>query len=177
MKLVQTGRISELEGKNLVKILYAPRTETLCVMLLSAYFWGTSQSLNWAHDSSLESPGYWLSKPSRIFQCGAHLPLQKFILPKVLPAGAKGDRKVIFMVFLALLIIQNLMKCFSHFWACIIYHEKSKNIKFSSRRCPNHKRASGRATRWAEKSVLRHKKSRLTKFSPNLLKFGLRVHH
>ena len=81
------------------------------------------------------------------------------------------------MVFFALLIIQNLMKCFFPTGACINYHEKSKNINFSSSKCPNHKRARQRATRWAEKSVLRHKKSQLTKFSPNLLKFGLRVHH
>ena len=128
---------------------------------------------NQAHDSFFESPRCLLSKPSGIFQFGAHFPLQNFNLPRVLPAGAKGGRKVVFMVFLALLITQNLMKCFSNSLKCIIYHEKSKNTNFSSRKCPNHKCASWRATRWAEKPVLRPKFSKMTKNSPNLLKFGV----
>lgn len=59
-----------------------------------------------------------------------------------------------FQVFLGLLIIQNLMKCFGNDWACITYHEKPKNINFSSSKCPNHKRARRHATRIAETSVL-----------------------
>ena len=129
------------------------------------------------HDSSLESPGCWLSNPSGISQFGAHFPLQNFILLEVLPVGAKGGRKVVFMVFLGPLIIQNLMKCFGHTGACINYHEKSKNINFSSSKCPNHKRARRRATRMAEKSVLRPKYFKMTKISPNLLKFGVKTLH
>jgi len=136
---------------------------------------GTSWHQNQAHDILLESPGCLLSNPSGISQFGAHLPLQNFILPEVLPAGAKGGRKVIFMVFLALLIIQNLMKCLGHTRACINYHEKSKNIIFSSIKCPNHKRVRRSATRWAEKSVLQAKNFKMTKISPNLLKFGAKT--
>ena len=61
------------------------------------------------------------------------------------------------MVFFALLIIQNLMKCFGHTGACINYHEKPKNINFSSSKCPNHKRVRRRATRWAEKTCFETK--------------------
>ena len=72
---------------------------------------------------------------------------------------------------------QNMMKCLGHTRACITYHEKSKNIKFSSSKCPNHKRARRRATRWAEKSVLQAKNFKMTKISPNLLKFGVKTLH
>ena len=177
IKTGPTGRNLELEGEKLANFLYAPRAWALCVALLSACFWGTSRHQNKSHDSFLEIPACLLSNPSGISQFGAHFPLQNFILPQVLPAGAKGGRKVIFMVFLALLIIQNLMKCFSHFLACINYHEKSKNTNFSSSKCPNHKRTSWRATRWAEKPVLRPKFSKMTKTSPNLLKFGAKIPH
>ena len=153
IKTGPTGRNSELEDEKLANFLYAPRAWALCVAHLSAYFWGTSRNQNQAHDILLESLVCLLSNPSGISQFGAYFPLQKFILLQVLPAGAKGGRKVIFMVFFAFLIIQNLMKCFSHFWECINFHEKSKNFKFSSRRCPNHKRTSGDATRWEEKPV------------------------
>ena len=78
-------------------------------------FGALSRNLNQAHDSFFEIPGCLLSNTSGISQFGAHLPLQNFIFPQVLPAGAKGGRKVIFMVFLALLIIQNLVKLFGHF--------------------------------------------------------------
>ena len=146
-------------------------------MRLSAYFWGTSWHQNQAHDILLESPGCLLSIPSGISQFGAHFPLRNFILPQVLPAGAKGEQKVIFMVFLALFIIQNLIKCLGHTRACITYHEKSKNIKFPYSKCPNHKCARRRATRWAEKSVLQAKNFKMTKISPNLLKFGAKTLH
>ena len=109
--------------------------KSLCVAHLSACFWGTSRSPNWSHDSSLEIPGCWLSNPSGISQFGAHLPLQNLILLEVLLAGAKGGRKVVFMVFLGPLIIQNLMKCFGNTGACINYHEKPKNINFSFNKC------------------------------------------
>ena len=78
---------------------------------------------------------------------------------------------------LALLIIQKLMKFFSPTGACINYHEKPKNIKFSSSKCPNHKRARQRATRMAEKPVLRPKFSKMTKTSSNSLKFGVKTLH
>ena len=151
--------------------------KSVCVARLLAYFWGTYWHQNQAHDRFLESPGCLLSSPSGISQFGAHFPLQNFILPQVLPAGEKCGRKVIFMVFLALLIIQNLVKFFVHTGACITYHEKSKNINFSSSKCPNHKRARRRATRWAEKPVLRPKFSKMTKTSPNSLKFGAKTLH
>ena len=137
IKTGPTGRNSELEDEKLAKNLYASCAKALCVALLSAYFWGTSRSQNWAHDSSLEIPWCWLSNPSSISQFGAHFPLQNFILPEVLPAGAKGGSKVVFMVFLSLLTIQNLMKCFSPTWAYITYHEKSKYANISFRKCPN----------------------------------------
>ena len=114
IKTGPTGRNSELEDEKLTKNLYAPRAKALCAAHLWTCFWRTSWHQNQAHDIFLESPGCLLSKPSGISQFGAHLPLQTFILPQVLPAGAKGGRKVIFIVFLALLIIQNLMKCFGH---------------------------------------------------------------
>jgi len=113
--------------------------KSIWVARLSAWFWGTYRHPNWAHDSSLESPGCWLSNPSGISQFEAHFPLQKFILPEVLPAGAKGGSKVVFMVFLSFLTIQNLMKCFGNAWGYINYHEKSKNAKISFSKCPEKK--------------------------------------
>ena len=101
--------------------------------------WGTSRHPNWAHDSSLESPGCWISNPSGISQFGAHLTLQNFFLPEVLLVGAKGGSKVVFMVFLSSLTIQNLMKCLGNVRGCITNHEKSKNAKISSRKCPKKK--------------------------------------
>ncbi|MCY6430433.1 hypothetical protein, partial [Actinobacillus pleuropneumoniae] len=60
----------------------------------------------------------------------------------------------------------------------IAFDEKSKNVKLSSWRSPNYKCAPSGTTRWAEKPVLKPKKnSKLTKFSPNSLKFGLEVYH
>ena len=120
MKLVKTGRISELKSENEAKILYAPRLKTQCVAPLWDYFWGTSRSPKWAHDSPLESPGCLLSKPSKRFGCGCHFPLQNFNLPRLVPAGAKGGRKAIFGVFSTLKTIHNLMKSLSHSWACIM---------------------------------------------------------
>ena len=46
------------------------------------------------------------------------------------------------------------MKCFGHSWTYIIYHKKPKNVKFSFRRSPKRKHASGGATSRAEKPVL-----------------------
>ena len=66
----------------------------------------------------------------------------------------KSGRKAIFGVFFTLKTTQNLMKSLGHSWACINFHTKSKNVKFSSRRSPNHKRAQGGATRRARKPVL-----------------------
>ena len=57
------------------------------------------------------------------------------------------------------------------------FWEKSRNTNFSSRGAANYKRAPSGATRRAEKSVLRPKKSKLTKSFPNFLKFGLNFHH
>ena len=122
VKLVKTGRISELKSENEAKFLYAPRSKTQCVVPLWAYFWGTSWSQNWAHDRLLESPIPLLSNPSGIFGFGCHLPLQKFNLPTLLPVGAKSGRKAIFKVFLTLYATQNLMKFFGHSWACINFH-------------------------------------------------------
>ena len=96
----QTGRISELKSENWAKFLYAPHQKTQCATPLWSCFWGTSWSPNWAHDSSLESPTCLLSNPIRFFQFGVHFPLQNCNLPRLVLAGAKRGRKVIFGVFL-----------------------------------------------------------------------------
>ena len=116
-------------------------------------------------------------QPKWYFQIWSSFSLQNFILPEVLPAGAKGGSKVVFMVFLGLLIIQNLMKCFGNTWACINYHEKSKTIKFSSSKCPDHKRARRRATHLAEKHVLQAKNFKMKTISLKLLKFRVKTLH
>ena len=46
------------------------------------------------------------------------------------------------------------MKLLGHSWACINFHKKSINTKFSSIISPNRKHAQGGATRQAEKPVL-----------------------
>ena len=141
------------------------------------WFWGSSRHPNCAHDSSLESPGCLLSNPSGTSEFGVDLTLQNLILPKVLPAGAKGDSKVVFKVFLSFLTIQNLMKCFGNAWGCITYHEKSKNVKISFSKCPKKKWAYGCETHLTENPVFRPKNFKMTKFSPNLLKFGAKILH
>jgi len=50
------------------------------------------------------------------------------------------------------------MKSLGNSWACINFHKKSRNAKFSSRGSPNYKRVPSGATRWAGKSVLKPKK-------------------
>ena len=118
-----------------------------------------------------------LSKTSGIYEFGFHLPLQISNLPTLLPVCPKSGRKAIFKVFLTLQATQNLSKSLGNLCACIIFDEKSKNTNFSSRGDPNCKRAPSGAMRRAEKSVLRPKISKLTKFFPNFLKFGLSVLH
>ena len=66
---------------------------------------------------------------------------------------------------------QNFMKSLGHSCACINFHKKSKNVKFSSIRSLKRKRASGGKTCFVTKN------SKMTKFSPNSLKFGLEVHN
>ena len=164
VKLVKTGRISELKSENEAKFLYAQCPKTQCITPLWAYFWGTSWIPNWAYDSLLEIPVCLLSNPSGIFQFGCHLLLQNCNLPRLVPAGAKSGRKAIFGVFLTFKTIQNLMKYLNHSRACIIYHNKPKNIKFSSRICSNHKRASSDATHRVEILVLQPKFQKWQKF-------------
>ena len=156
----KTRQKKELLSPKWAKIPNAPCLKSLCVTPLWSWFWGTSQSPNWAHDSSLESSTCLISNPSGIFQFGVHFPLQKFNLPKLVLVCEKSGRKAIFKVFLTLYTTQNLMKSLSHSRACIIHHKKSKNVNFSSRRCPNHKRALGGATHRAEKTVLQPKFSK-----------------
>ena len=48
---------------------------------------------------------------------------------------------------------------------------------FSSKGDANYKRAPSGAMRWAGKFVFRPKNSKLTKFFPNFLKFGLKAPH
>ena len=121
----------------------------------------------------------WMSaiQPKWNFPIWSSFSPPKLHSPRSTPCCWKRWQNGDFHGVLAPLIIQNLVKCFGPIGACINYHEKPKNINFSSRKCPNHKRVRRCATRWAEKSVLRHKKSQLTKFSPNLLKFGAKTLH
>jgi len=48
----------------------------------------------------------------------------------------KGGKKVIFEVFLAFLEAQNLSKVLGHLWVFIYFHEKSRNVEFSSKGGP-----------------------------------------
>ena len=148
-KTGSTGRISELEDENLTKNLYAPRAWALRVARLSAWFWGTSRHPNWAHDSSLEIPGCIISNPSGIFQFGVHFPLQKCILPRLLPVCPKRGSEVIFCMFFNLLGTQNLPKFLVQVPKFMICHEKSKTASHFSFLPPNPMRRARRAVHWA----------------------------
>ena len=116
-----------------------------------------------------------LSNPSGMFQFGLHLPLQKCILPRLLLVCPKRGSEVIFCMFFDLLGTQTLMKCLGSGWAGVFHHKKSKNANLSWFGPPNFKGSARHATCWGQKPVFYTKISKLTKFSPNLLEFGLGV--
>ena len=153
-KTSQTGRISELEGEKLGQKPLCAVQISVCIALLWCWFWGTCQSQNWAQVGLLESPARLLSNPSGIFQFGVHLPLQKCILPRLLPVCPKRGSEVIFCMFFDLLGTQTLMKCLGHSWACIFHQKKSKNANHLWFGSPNRMGRAWRATRWVKKPVL-----------------------
>ena len=73
---------------------------SLCAALLWGLFWGTCRYPKCSQVSLLEILSYLLSNPTVIFEFGAHLPLQIFILPRLLPVCQKSGRKSFFACFL-----------------------------------------------------------------------------
>lgn len=72
----------------------------LCAVLLWGLFWGTFRCPKCAQVGLLEILACLLSNPTRIFEFGAHFPLQISILPRLLPMCQKRGREAIFRVFL-----------------------------------------------------------------------------
>jgi len=111
----------------------------------------------------LEISIYLISRTSGIFEFGVHFPLQTSVLQPLLPVWPKSGREGIFEVFLTILEAQNLSKLPSNFWECIIFHEESKNVNFSSRGGPYQKRAPGGATHLSEKTCFSLEKFKIVK--------------
>ena len=65
----------------------------------------------------------------------------------------KRGRKVTFEVFLTFLEAQNLSKFLGHLWACIFFHDNSKNAEFSSKGGPHQNHTPGGVAHQVEKPV------------------------
>ena len=132
IKSSQTGWISELEGEKLGQKPLCATLISVYVALLCCWFWGTCWSPNWAQVGLLEIPACLLSNPSVIFQFSVHLPLQKCILPRLLPVCPKRGSEVIFCMFFDLLGTQNLPKFLVQVPKFMISHDKSKTASHLS---------------------------------------------
>ena len=137
---------------------------TLCAVLFQGHFWKASWSPNQVQKSSLEILVSLLSRTTWIFWFGVDLPLQKCNLSRVLPVWQKSGREGTFWVFLALLEVQNLSKLLSHVWACINFHDESKNENFSSNGGPHQKHSAGDATHLPENPVFSLEKFKIAIF-------------
>ena len=138
-KTSQIGRISKPEGEKLSQKPLCAAPISVCIMLLCYWFWGTFWSPNWAQVGLYESPTCLLSNPSGIFQFGIHLPLQKWILPRLLHVCQNKGSKVIFCMFFDLLGTQNLPKFLVQVPKFMISHDKSKTANHFWFRAPNPK--------------------------------------
>jgi len=168
----QTRWNSEFQAK-LAKFILCAVPLILCATLFQGQFWKASRSPNQVEDNSLEILVSLLSRTTWISEFGVHFPLQKLILPRLLPVWQKSGREGTFWVFFALLETQNLSKILRNFWASIFFHADSKNIKFFANGCLQQKRSASGAAHLLEKPVFYIKNSKLTKISPNFLKFGM----
>ena len=120
----------------------------------------------------VESLSCLLSNPTRIFKFGVHLPLQIFILPKLLHVCQKVAERP-FLGFFDLLETHNFPKFLVRTPVIMIFHAKSKNASHLWFGAPNPKhRASGEAHR-EKKPMLWPKICHVNKIAPNFLKFGL----
>jgi len=115
-----------------------------------------------------------LSNPSQISEFGAHLPLQIFILPRLLPVCQNRGERFFLSVF-DILETQIIPKFLVQAPVVMILHDESKNASHLSFGAPNPERgASGMAHR--EKNlVFCTKISENTKNAPNFLNFGLEL--
>jgi len=80
----------------------------------------------------LESSASPISKPSGISEFGCHFTLKNCNLPRLLPVCQNRGREVIFLGVFDLLRTQNWPKLLVHAPVVVIFHGKSKNIKFLS---------------------------------------------
>jgi len=95
----------------LLSICAAPKS--ICVAPLWRRFWGTFWSPNCAQVCLLEILDCLLSNPSGISAFGAHFPLQKFIIPGLLPVCQNRGREVIVWVFLTSWGLKTCLNFFS----------------------------------------------------------------
>ena len=87
-------------GSKLALFPLCAAPNSLCIMPLWSLFWGTCRCTKCAQVGLLESLSCLLSNPTGIFEFGAHLALQNFILPRLLSVFQKIGREAIFRCFL-----------------------------------------------------------------------------
>ena len=141
---------------------------SLCTVLLWGLFWGTCRCPKCSQVGLLQILSYLLSNPTRIFEFGAHLPLQIFILPRLLPVCQNRGKKVIF---------------FGCFWppkdsdlaqiSCP--STSSRDFPLWIQKCKPFFIWSSRFLALRQNPVFCLKIYHVTKNSPNFLKFGLEV--
>ena len=140
---------------------------SLWIAPLCSYFWRRSQCPNFLQVHLFERNFCLISRASEGFEFGLKFPLQNWVLPTLLPVCPKRGRKVIFEVFSTFLGAQNLSKLLVNLCECIYFHEKSKNVEFSSKGFPQQKWAPGGAAHWEEKLGFWPKISKIAKNVPN----------
>lgn len=105
---------------------------SLCVVLLWGLFWGPLRCPKCAQVDFLEILSCLLSNPTIISEFGAHLPLQIFILPRLLRMCQKRGREAICLGVFDLLETQILPKFLVRAPVVMIFHAESKNVNHSS---------------------------------------------